>query len=62
MKRWQVLLAALALLALYGWIGSEDRKHAEAMQSQYCSMVEAWHESGGQYGWPPYQGECKGDQ
>lgn len=59
MKRWQVLLGALAMLALYGWIGTMDRDDAKAMQSHYCSMVEAWHNSNGQHGWPPYKGECE---
>jgi len=61
MKRWQVLLGALAMLALYGWVGSMDRADAEAERSHYCEMVEAWEQSGGEYGWPPYDGKCEGE-
>jgi hypothetical protein len=24
----------------------------------YCEMVQIHHETSGEYGWPPYKGEC----
>ena len=61
MKRWQVLLLGAALVAAYGWIGSMDRQDAEREREQYCDMVQLWHDTNGDAGWPPYNGECSDD-
>lgn len=33
------------------------------VNKQYCEMVELYHNTGGEYGWPPYKGEnvCNDD-
>jgi len=59
MKRWQGLLLAAALVAALGLVGNADRDEAERQADQYCEMVELWHESDGEHGWPPYDGECE---
>jgi len=58
MKRWQGLLLAAAILAALGLVGNADRHEAERQAEQYCDMVEIYHETGGDAGWPPYNGEC----
>ena len=40
-------------------LSNEDYKDAVEAQSHYCQMVAAWHDSKGQYGWPPFNGECQ---
>jgi len=40
-------------------MSNEDYKDAVEAQSHYCEMVAAWHDSKGQYGWPPFNGECE---
>ena len=51
-----VLLWVLAVIAL-GFAGSTDLQEAERQQAERCQMVAQWHESNGQYGWPPTGGE-----
>ena len=58
MERWKVLLIGAAFLVAMGLAGTADREEAERQRAQYCEMVELWHESGGDAGWPPYEGEC----
>jgi len=60
-RRWQGLLLAAAILAALGLVGNADRHEAERQAEQYCDMVEIYHESGGEHGWPPYNGECEND-
>ena len=48
-----VVFASVILLS------NEDYKDAVEAQSHYCEMVQAWKQSGGQYGWPPFNGECE---
>ena len=59
MKRWQVLLLGAALVAALGLTGKADLEDAERQRAHYCEMVDVYHESGGDYGWPPYNGECE---
>ena len=59
MKRWHVLILGAALLAALGLAGNADLEDAERQREQYCDMVDVYHESGGDYGWPPYNGECE---
>ena len=40
-------------------LSNEDYKDAVQAQSLYCEMVQAWKQSGGEYGWPPFNGECE---
>lgn len=46
------LITAAALCAM-AWISEGDT----AAEDQYCEMVGIWHQSGGEYGWPPERGE-----
>jgi len=57
-KRYILLLAALVTLALLFLLddGYDDQ---QAAHERYCDMVQIWHETSGEYGWPPYKGECK---
>ncbi len=57
--RFIYVLIGAAMIGAYGWIGSMDRAEAERQADQYCEMVDIWHKSNGNAGWPPYKGECK---
>ena len=48
----------LAMLSIVGNMEAEDRKQE---RQRYCEMLELWNETDGQYGWPPYKGECEND-
>jgi len=54
------VLATIAGLILFaavmGWVGTADVEEEKRQQESYCEMVEIWDESGGEYGWPPYDG------
>jgi hypothetical protein len=55
---WLLALAVVvALISIWAVAGLGDYEEAVRHQQQYCEMVEIYHESGGEYGWPPYQGE-----
>jgi len=47
----------LALVA-WGMLGKYDNLEAQKQRDTYCEMVEIHNETGGEYGWPPYDGEC----
>ena len=51
-----IVLAMTFALVLF--VSNEDFKDAQEARSLYCEMVAAWHSSGGEYGWPPFEGEC----
>jgi len=59
MKPWQAILIGLALLALYGLVGNGDVQDEQAQRDRYCDMIELWAETGGDAGWPPYNGNCE---
>jgi len=61
MKRYQVILAIVAILAAMGIAGHMDFEDEQLQQDNYCEMVKLWKESHGQKGWPAYNGEavCK---
>ena len=59
MKPWQAMLIGLALLALYGLVGNGDVQDEQAQRDRYCDMVELWDQTGGEAGWPPYNGKCE---
>jgi len=48
----------LAMLSIVGNMEAEDRKQE---RERYCEMLEIWNETGGEYGWPPYKGDCEND-
>lgn len=59
MKRWHVLVTGLALLALYGLVGSADLQDSQDDRARYCDMIDLWAETGSDAGWPPYNGNCE---
>ena len=61
MKATAAVLVLSMFFALVLFLGNEDFKDAQQAQSLYCEMVEAWHSSGGEFGWPPFEGECSDD-
>jgi len=58
MKTAAAVLVLAMFFALVLFVSNEDYKDAVQAQSLYCEMVQAWHSSGGEYGWPPFEGEC----
>jgi len=48
----------LAMLSIMGNIEAEDRRQE---RDRYCDMVDMWNETDGEYGWPPYKGDCEND-
>ena len=58
-ERILLLIGLMVMTVVLGMVGKGDQEEAEAQSKEYCQMVELWHESGGENGWPPYKGECK---
>jgi len=48
----------LAMLSIVGNMNAEDKRQE---RERYCQMLELWNETDGQYGWPPYKGDCEND-
>ena len=66
LKRYQVILIAIALIALAGIVGQSDFEEEQRQQDEYCAMVKVWNEDKARgvsehdrAGWPPFDGECK---
>ena len=59
MKPWQGILLALGLLIIYGLAGTADVQDEQDQRDRYCEMIELWAETGGDAGWPPYNGKCE---
>jgi hypothetical protein len=61
LKRYQVILAIIGLIAAMGIVGQSDFEDEQAQAEQYCEMVKLWKQTKGQAGWPAYNGEgvCK---
>jgi len=58
MRPVHLLIGAAAIVAL-ALIGNMEREDQIAEREHYCEMVDLHHGSGDEYGWPPYDGECK---
>jgi len=55
----RILMGAIVAALLAGlYLTSTGQSEAERERAQYCDMVDAWHDSNGDIGWPPYDGEC----
>lgn len=55
----RILMGAILAALLAGlYLTSGGPSEAEREREQYCKMVDAWHDTGGAIGWPPYDGEC----
>jgi len=48
----------LAMLSIVGNMNAEDKRQE---RERYCQMLELWNETDGEYGWPPYKGDCEND-
>ena len=57
MPRWQAIGVALFLIIAFGIAGQADYEEERRQAEQYCEMVQLWKQSGGQAGWPAYDGE-----
>jgi len=54
----RVLIGATLAALLAGlYLISGDQSEAERQFEQYCEMVQIWHDTNGESGWPPYKGE-----
>ena len=52
-------LSAVFLVIVTSFAATGDQKEAEVQDAHYCEMVALHKESGGEYGWPAYKGECQ---
>jgi len=48
----------LAMLSIVGNMNAEDKRQE---RERYCQMLELWNDTDGEYGWPPYKGDCEND-
>ena len=48
----------LAMLSIVGNMEAEDKRQE---RERYCQMLGIWNETDGQYGWPPYKGDCENE-
>jgi hypothetical protein len=51
------ICAILAVFILFGIVGAMDVQEEERQHAEYCEMVRLWKQTGGQAGWPAYDGE-----
>lgn len=51
------IIAAICSVAV-SIISYTDYSELEMQHQHYCEMVQIFKSSGGEYGWPPYKGEC----
>ena len=58
MKAAAAVIVLAMFFALVLFVSNEDFKDAQQARSLYCEMVAAWHASNGEFGWPPFEGEC----
>jgi hypothetical protein len=51
-----ITILAILSLAILSWISHDLYSHESEQQARYCQMVDAWQDSGGDIGWPDYNG------
>ena len=51
-----ITILAILSLAILSWISHDLYDHESEQQARYCEMVSAWQDSGGEIGWPDYNG------
>ncbi len=56
-KRYQVILAFIAFIALAGIVGQSDFEEELRQVQHYCDMVKMHEQTNGQAGWPAYNGK-----
>lgn len=64
LKHYQVPLAIIGIVIAMGIVGASDYEEEQRQTVQYCEMVRLWKQTGGQAGWPAYDGEdvCRDTQ
>ena len=50
-------LAIAGIITVMGIAGQSDYEEQQRQAEQYCEMVRLWKQTGGQAGWPAYDGE-----
>lgn len=55
----KVILGMAAFLAVMVLIGNMEAEDAKAEREHYCKMLDIYEKTDGEYGWPPYKGECE---
>ena len=45
-------------IAVYLIAGNHDLHDLQSQDAGYCELVDIWHQTGGDFGVPPYRGEC----
>jgi hypothetical protein len=50
-----MLGAAIAALISALYLTAPEISEVERQHKRYCDMVDAWQDSDGEYGWPPYR-------
>jgi len=58
-KAWYTVAAVAFLVIALGLAGNADLEEAKAQRERYCDMVQIYERTGGDAGWPPYDGECE---
>jgi len=53
------VIGAVLFLFMLSWVGNMEAEDRAAQRAHYCEMVQMHHDTGGEYGWPPYKGECE---
>ncbi len=56
LKRYEIIILILILLAAFGMLGTMDAEEAELEAKAYCAMVAEYKATNGKSGWPAYQG------
>ena len=54
----RIVIAMIVIGVVLGIVGSMDHDDAEQRQELYCSMVQTFEETNGQYGWPDFNGNA----
>lgn len=54
-----ILTYIIAVFVLCLALVLTGKPEQQAEYNHYCEMVEIYKDSGGEYGWPPFRGECE---
>ena len=54
---YETILVAAGVITAMSFAGQFDYEEEQRQIAQYCEMVNLWKQSGGQSGWPAYDGE-----
>lgn len=56
-RRFTLILAAVAVLIVFGFVWQSDFEEEQIQQDNYCFMIKQWKQTNGKQGWPAYNGE-----